>query len=70
MAAAQDRSAGDERGRILALETAWNQAEQTKDIVALDQLLHSTLLYVDYDGTFMTKAEFLASIEAPDLHPT
>jgi ketosteroid isomerase-like protein len=67
---AQNTSKTDaDEGRILALETAWNRAEQQKDTKALDGLLSSTLAYTDYDGTFMDKAQFLASINAPSLHP-
>lgn len=69
-AAAQ--STGDveaERTRILALENAWNLAEEHKDVKALDGLLASTLVYVDYDGSFMDKAQFMASVKAPSLHP-
>ena len=55
--------------RILALENAWNLAEEHKDTKALDSLLASTLVYVDYDGTFMNKAEFIASVKRPSLHP-
>lgn len=59
----------DEEGRVLALEIAWNHAEQTKDAAALDQLLSPQLVYVDYDGSMQTKAEFLAAVKASDLHP-
>jgi ketosteroid isomerase-like protein len=68
---AQDRSKpSDAEGRILALETAWNHAEQAKDAAALDQLLAKSLVYIDYDGSIMTKGEFLAEITAVDLHPS
>jgi ketosteroid isomerase-like protein len=68
---AQDRSKpSDAEGRILALETAWNHAEQAKDAAALDQLLANSLVYIDYDGSIMTKGEFLAEITAVDLHPS
>jgi ketosteroid isomerase-like protein len=50
-----------EEGHLLALETAWNHAEQSKDAHALDQLLAETLVYIDYDGTLMNKKEYLAS---------
>ena len=55
--------------RILALENAWNQAEEHKDVNALDSLLDPTLVYVDYDGSMMDKAQFMASIRLPSLHP-
>jgi hypothetical protein len=57
------------RDKILALENAWNQAEEHKDAKALDGLLASTLVYIDYDGTRMNKAEFMASVKRPSLHP-
>jgi hypothetical protein len=55
--------------RILALEHAWNQAEQQKDTKALDSIMDNAMVYVDYDGTLQTKAEFLARVKAPNLHP-
>ena len=70
MVRAQDSS--DERtvrDKILALENAWNQAEEHKDSKALDSLLAPTMVYVDYDGSLMSKAEFLASVKRVALHP-
>jgi ketosteroid isomerase-like protein len=58
-----------ERTRILALENAWNLAEEHKDVKALDGLLARTMVYIDYDGSFMDKAQFIASVKAPSLHP-
>jgi len=58
-----------DEGRILALENAWNHAEQTKDIAALDQLLAPQLVYIDYDGSISTKQQFLASVKAEGLSP-
>jgi ketosteroid isomerase-like protein len=59
----------DDEGRILALETAWNHAEQNKDVAALDQLLSNTLVYTDYDGSLQNKAEYLATAKSETLHP-
>jgi hypothetical protein len=58
-----------EQTKILALENAWNRAEETKDSKALETLLDSTLVYIDYDGTLMDKAQFIASVKQPALHP-
>jgi ketosteroid isomerase-like protein len=58
-----------EQTKILALENAWNQAEEHKDVKALETLLDPTLVYIDYDGSVMDKAQFIASIKAPQLHP-
>jgi len=59
---AQDNPRNGEEGRLLALESAWNHAEQSKDAAALNQLLGDSFSYVDYDGALMHKKEFLASI--------
>ena len=57
---AQDSSKRSvEEGRLLALESAWNHAEQSKDAAALNQLLGESLVYVEYDGTLLNKKEFL-----------
>jgi hypothetical protein len=55
------------RSRILALEHAWNQAEGLKDLKALDALFDNGLVYVDTDGTLMTKAEFLSQVKSEHL---
>lgn len=59
----------EDEGRILALETAWNHAEQAKDVAALDQLLAPELVYIDYDGSIMNKQEFLAAVKSEGLTP-
>ncbi len=70
IAVAQKSTGSDpEQTRIIALENAWNQAEEHKDAAALDALLADSLVYVDYDGSYMNKAEFMSAIKAPSLHP-
>src|SRR5579863_9364941 len=59
----------DDQSKILALENAWNQAEEHKDVKGLEMLLHPELVYIDYDGSMMNKDQFIASISAPALHP-
>jgi ketosteroid isomerase-like protein len=59
-----------DEGRILSLESAWNQAEQQKDTKALNLLLAENLVYIDYDGTLMDKTQFLASVSVKPLHPS
>jgi len=50
--------------KVLALEHAWNQAEAFKDLKALDALFDNALVYVDPEGTLLTKAEFLSRVQA------
>ena len=68
-AQAQQREASAEESKILALENAWNRAEEQKDFRTLNLLMDESLVYVDWDGTRMDKAQFIASIRAPELHP-
>jgi ketosteroid isomerase-like protein len=56
-----------EEGRIIALESAWDQAEQNKDANALTNLLADDLVYVDYDGSISTKKQFLADVKSADI---
>ncbi|MGB8583180.1 MAG: nuclear transport factor 2 family protein [Candidatus Sulfotelmatobacter sp.] len=67
-ARAVDKSDGD-RSRILALENAWNQAVREKDTAALKLLLGPELVYIDYDGTLMDKAQYLASVQSQTTQP-
>jgi hypothetical protein len=60
----QDRpKASPDESRLLALESAWNLAEENKDVNALDQLLADTLVYTDFDGSFMNKSQFLTTVK-------
>jgi ketosteroid isomerase-like protein len=54
---------------VLALEHAWNQAEERKDTRALDAIFDDALVYVDYDGSFRTKSEFLARVKSSASKP-
>jgi hypothetical protein len=45
---------------LIALENGWNQAQLHHDSKALDGLVADTFVSTDNDGTFMTKAQFLA----------
>jgi ketosteroid isomerase-like protein len=55
-----------DEGKILALENAWNQAQLHHDANALAQLLPSTFVYTDYDGTVEDKNHFLKDLKDPD----
>ena len=66
---AQD-SHSEAESKILALENAWNQAQIHHDATALSTLLPETFVYTDYDGTVMTKSQFLADLKDPDYVAT
>ena len=58
----QQSSLGGDETRIIGLENLWNQAQINHDANAMDSMLHSDFVFTDYDGTVMTKLQFLASI--------
>jgi len=59
-----------DRGKLIALENAWNQAQMHHDASAVEQLLPETFVYTDYDGTVMDKARFLKDVKDPDYRAT
>jgi hypothetical protein len=59
MAAQQARSPSDQVGRIMSLESAWNQAEVQHDTRAMGMLLGEAFTYTDSDGSVMNKAQWL-----------
>ena len=63
----QSIDVSETRSRILALERAWNKAEATHDMKVLDGLFDRTLVYVDSDGSLMTKSEILARIKSASV---
>jgi ketosteroid isomerase-like protein len=69
-AGAQQKSASDDGGLVLALENAWNRALEGKDTKALDMILADTFVSIDIDGSISSKSEFLASIKSPDYQPS
>jgi hypothetical protein len=46
--------------KILALEYAWDQAQERGDIKARSAIFDNSLMFVDYDGQVLTKTEYLA----------
>ena len=59
-----------DRGKLIALENAWNQAQLHHDAAAVGQLLPETFVYTDYDGTVMNKSKFLADVQDPNYRAT
>ena len=64
--AAQDKAGSADEIQIRQLERAWNQAEMKQEIGAVDNLVADSLVYTDYDGTFMNKKEYMKWVVDPD----
>jgi ketosteroid isomerase-like protein len=64
--AAQDKSGSADEIQVRQLERAWNQAEMKQEVGAVDNLVADSLVYTDYDGTFMHKKEYMKWVVDPD----
>lgn len=67
VAKAQDSFPGgsverDAASKVLALEKLWNTAEVRGDLKALDLIFDDSMMYVDEDGSLLSKAQFLARV--------
>jgi hypothetical protein len=60
--AAEDDNGSAAQSKVLALESAWNIAEEKSDVRALDLIFDNSMIYIDEDGTLLSKAQFLARI--------
>jgi ketosteroid isomerase-like protein len=67
---AEQGGMSDAAGHVLALETAWNHAIETKDAKAIEMILADSMVAVESDGSFSTKGEYLAGIKAADFQPS
>jgi len=56
------------RSNILALEHAWDQAQQRGDFKAIAAILDNSLIYVDYDGALLTKTQYLTRVKENSTH--
>jgi len=52
--------------QIRQLERAWNQAEANQQVKEVANLVDDTLVYTDYDGSFMNKSDYLKWVAAPE----
>src|SRR5271155_809703 len=62
---AQEKTVSIDEIRIKQLERAWNQAEAKQEVKEVSSLLADTLVYTDYDGSFMNKSEYMKWVAAP-----
>jgi ketosteroid isomerase-like protein len=63
------KAQGDET-KIIALENLWNQMQINHDADAMGKMLDSDFVLTDYDGSVMTKGQFLASIRDNSIQLT
>ena len=69
LVAAQSKSPTADQTLILALESAWNQAELHHDAKAAAEVMADTFISVDHHGKLMNKAQYLADLKDESFHP-
>jgi len=58
-----------EKSMILALESAWNQAEIHHDANAAAAIMADTFVSVDHHGTLLNKSQYLADLKDLSFRP-
>jgi hypothetical protein len=66
-AAAQANVDPDARSKVTTLEQVWGRALTAGDLKALDALADPELIYIDTDGSLMTKSEVLSYAKSAHL---
>ena len=55
---------------ILALERMWNQAQLTRDVTAIQNLVADRFIDTEWDGSVSNREQFLADIRDPQYQPS
>src|SRR5579864_8052427 len=61
--------AAADKSMILALESAWNQAEIHHDANAAASIMADTFVSVDHHGTLLTKSQYLTGVKDRSYQP-
>ena len=61
--------AAADKSMILALESAWNQAEIHHDANAAASIMADTFISVDHHGTLLTKSQYLTGVKDRSYQP-
>jgi len=69
VAIAQQNTESSDKSMILALESAWNQAEIHHDANAAAALMADTFISIDHHGALLNKAQYLAGIKDTSFSP-
>ena len=64
----REDTSGD-RSLVLALESAWNQAEIHHDANAAAAILADTFISVDHHGNLQNKSQYLTDLKDPSFSP-
>src|SRR5258707_13885726 len=60
----------DDASKVVAMENLWNQMQLNHDAPAMEKMLDEDFVLTDYDGSLLTKSQFLESIKDPSTKLT
>jgi ketosteroid isomerase-like protein len=60
----------DDASKVVAMENLWNQMQLNHDAVAMEKMLDEDFVLTDYDGSLLSKSQFLESIKDPSIKLT
>ena len=69
VAFAQGNNESADKSLILALESAWNQAEIHHDSTAVAAIVADTFISVDHHGKLLSRSQYLADLKDPSWKP-
>ncbi len=64
-----DSGSSGDKSLILALESAWNQAELHHDATAAAAIMADNFISVDHHGTLLTRSKYLADLKDLSYKP-
>ncbi|HET9804552.1 MAG TPA: nuclear transport factor 2 family protein [Candidatus Acidoferrum sp.] len=53
----------EDASKLIALENLWNQMQLAHDATAMEKMIDENFVLTDYDGSVLSKTQFLASIK-------
>jgi ketosteroid isomerase-like protein len=60
----------DDASKLIAMENLWNQMQLAHDAPAMEKMIDENFVLTDYDGSLLSKTQFLAGIKDPSVQLT
>ena len=70
MAKAGGAPQSDDASKLIAMENLWNQMQLNHDANAMEKMIDDNFVLTDYDGSILSKTQFLASIKDSSVQLT
>lgn len=60
----------DDASKLIAMENLWNQMQLNHDATAMEKMIDENFVLTDYDGSLLTKTQFLGAIKDSSVQLT